>query len=353
MTATATSATGATPSGDGALLEVTDLRVHYKSRSRAHRRLGYDVRAVDGISFAVAPGETLGLVGESGCGKSTTGRAVLQLVKPTGGTVRFDGVDVTGAGRRRLLEVRRGLQVVFQDPYDSLNPRMKVGDIVAEPLAIHGLAKGEARRGRVGDLLELVGLGREMMSRRPSELSGGQRQRVCIAKALAVNPKFIVCDEAVSALDVSVQAQVLNLLRRLQRELGLSYLFIGHDLSVVRHISDRVAVMYAGRLVESAASEPLYERPYHPYTVSLLASSPVPDPRIERDRPVVPVAGEPPSQSNLPAGCRFAARCPLARDRCRAEAPAYTEVEPGRMVACHFWREVRDTPARAGAGAAP
>jgi oligopeptide transport system ATP-binding protein len=339
----------ATPTGGRHLLEVTDLQVHYKSRSRAHRRLGYDVRAVDGVSFAVAPGETLGLVGESGCGKSTTGRAILQLVKPTAGSVTFEGVDVAKAGRRGLLELRRGMQAVFQDPYDSLNPRMKIGDIVGEPLAIHGLAKGEARSERVGDLLELVGLNREMMSRRPSELSGGQRQRVCIARALAVNPKFIVCDEAVSALDVSVQAQVLNLLRRLQRELDLSYLFIGHDLSVVRHISDRVAVMYAGLLVESAKSEPLYERPYHPYTVSLLASSPVADPRLERSRPIAPVTGEPPSQANMPIGCRFAARCPLAREKCREEAPAYTEVEPGRMVACHFWQKVKETPAEAGA----
>jgi oligopeptide transport system ATP-binding protein len=333
------------------LLEVKDLQVHYKSRSRAHRKLGYDVRAVDGVSFTVAPGETLGLVGESGCGKSTTGRAILQLIKPTAGSVRFDGTDVTEARRRRLVQLRRGMQAVFQDPYDSLNPRMTIGDIVGEPLIIHRLAKGEDRRKRVGDLLELVGLSRELMSRRPSELSGGQRQRVCVAKALAVNPKFIVCDEAVSALDVSVQAQVLNLLRRLQRELGLSYLFIGHDLSVVRHVSDRVAVMYAGLLVESADSERLYERPYHPYTVSLLASSPVADPRVERSRPVAAVTGEPPSPSNIPAGCRFAPRCPLAREKCRAEEPAYIEVEPGRTVACHFWQKVKETSAALGAEA--
>jgi oligopeptide/dipeptide ABC transporter ATP-binding protein len=340
-----------TQGGDRPLLEVSDLQVHYKSRSRAHRKLGYDVRAVDGVSFTVAPGETLGLVGESGCGKSTTGRAILQLVKPTAGSVKFEGADVTEARRRELVRLRRGMQAVFQDPYDSLNPRMTIGDIVGEPLAIHGLAKGEERRTRVGDLLELVGLNREMMSRRPSELSGGQRQRVCIAKALSVNPKFIVCDEAVSALDVSVQAQVLNLLRRLQRELHLSYLFIGHDLSVVRHISDRVAVMYSGLLVESADSERLYERPYHPYTVSLLASSPVADPRIERSRPIAAVTGEPPSPSNIPDGCRFAARCPLARAKCRDQAPEYTEVEPGRMVACHFWQEVKETPAALGSGA--
>ncbi|MFI6344324.1 ABC transporter ATP-binding protein [Streptomyces sp. NPDC050560] len=340
--------TTATAPAKAPLLEVEALRVHYRSRARG--RLGYPVRAVDGVSFSIAPGETLGLVGESGCGKSTTGRAVLRLVKPTGGAVRFDGHDLAGADRRRLRELRRGMQAVFQDPYDSLNPRMTIGDLVGEPLTIHGIAHGDQRRTRIGELLELVGLSPELASRRPSELSGGQRQRVCVARALAVGPRFIVCDEAVSALDVSVQAQVLNLLGRLQRDLGLSYLFIGHDLSVVRHVCDRVAVMYAGQLVESAASEPLYERPYHPYTVSLLASSPVADPRVERARPFASATGEPPSPARMPAGCRFASRCPLARDRCRAEAPVYEEVAPGRRVACHYWREVADAPA-ATAGA--
>ncbi|MGY4647034.1 ABC transporter ATP-binding protein [Mycobacterium sp. URHB0021] len=324
------------------ILEVTDLHVHYASQSRAHRKLGYNVRAVDGVSLSVASGETLGLVGESGCGKSTTGRAILQLVKPTSGTVRFSGIDVTGARRGTRLELSRGMQAVFQDPYDSLNPRMSVGSAIAEPLAIQRTMRGAARRQRVGELLELVGLSPDLVSRRPSELSGGQRQRVCIAKAIAVNPTFVVCDEAVSALDVSVQAQVLNLMRRLQRELHLSYLFIGHDLSVVRHVSHRVAVMYAGQLVESADSDALYERPYHPYTVSLLASSPSPDPRIERNRPLTAVRGEPPSLANMPTGCRFAPRCPLAQDKCREQAPGYVEVEPGRTVACHYWRGVKD-----------
>jgi len=332
-----------------ALVEVDDLHVHYASRSRAHRKLGYDVRAVDGVSLSVGTGETLGLVGESGCGKSTTGRAILQLVKPTSGSVRFDGLDVTGLRRRGRLELSRGMQAIFQDPYDSLNPRMSVGGAIAEPLAIHRTARGAARKHRIGELLELVGLNPDLMSRRPSELSGGQRQRVCIAKAIAVNPRFVVCDEAVSALDVSVQAQVLNLMRRLQRELNLSYLFIGHDLSVVRHISHRVAVMYAGQLVESADSDPLYERPYHPYTVSLLASSPSPDPRSERNRPTAVVRGEPPSMANMPPGCRYAPRCPLAQDKCRQQAPAYTEVEPGRHVACHFWPDVKNRSSLAAA----
>lgn len=323
------------------LLEVDDLVVHYRSQSRATRRLGYAVRAVDGVTFAVATGETLGLVGESGCGKSTIGRAVLQLVKPTGGAVRFDGQDVTQARGRALMTLRRGSQAVFQDPYDSLNPRMSVGALVGEPLVIHRLAKGHAVRKRVGELLELVGLSADMASRRPAELSGGQRQRVCIARALAVGPRFIVCDEAVSALDVSVQAQILNLLRKLQRELGLSYLFIGHDLSVVRHVSDRVAVMYIGQLVESADVDEIYANPYHPYTMSLLASSPVPDPEVERDRQEVTVRGEPPSPTNIPRGCRFAPRCAFAQDHCREEAPAYSEVEPGRWVACHYWRDVK------------
>lgn len=325
------------------LLDVEDLQVHYRSQARAQRKLGYAVRAVDGVSFRVKAGETLGLVGESGCGKSTIGRAVLQLVKPTAGSISFEGVDVTEARGRALLTLRRGTQAVFQDPYDSLNPRMTVGAIVAEPLIIHKVAKGDAARDKVKELLELVGLSPEMSSRRPAELSGGQRQRVCIARALAVNPRFIVCDEAVSALDVSVQAQILNLLRRLQREFGLSYLFIGHDLSVVRHVSDRVAVMYLGQLVESADVEPLYAQPYHPYTISLLASSPVPDPDIERHRPIEIVRGEPPSPTNVPPGCRFAPRCPFARERCRTEAPPYAEVEPGRWVACHYWQEARDS----------
>jgi oligopeptide/dipeptide ABC transporter ATP-binding protein len=333
-----------------ALLEVDGLQVHYRSQSRAQRRLGYGVRAVDGVSFTVAPGETLGLVGESGCGKSTTGRAILQLIEPTAGSIRFDGQELRGHNRRRQRELRRGIQAVFQDPYDSLNPRMKIGDIVGEPMTVHGLASGNERERKVGDLMEQVGLSREVMSRRPSELSGGQRQRVCIARALAVDPRFIVCDEAVSALDVSVQAQVLNLLRRLQQELQLSYLFIGHDLSVVRHVSDRVAVMYAGQLVEIADSESLYKRPHHPYTVSLLRSSPVADPRVERKRPFVPAAGEPPSPTAVPTGCRFATRCPLAREQCRDEAPQLTEVEPDRSVSCHFWREVDPSPAELGAG---
>jgi oligopeptide transport system ATP-binding protein len=340
LAAASTSLAGV-PTDGNTILEVTGLQVHYKSRSRAHRKLGYDVRAVAGVTFSVGHGETLGLVGESGCGKSTTGRAVLQLVKPTAGCIRFHGKDVTTADRAELRSFRRGMQAVFQDPYDSLNPRMRIGDLVAEPMVIHKLAERDELARRTAELLEMVGLDPDVAKRRPSELSGGQRQRVCIARALSVDPDFIVCDEAVSALDVSVQAQVLNVLRRLQRELNLSYLFIGHDLSVVRHVSDRVAVMYAGLLVESAESVALYEQPYHPYTVSLLGSSPVADPAVERSRPSVVVRGEPPSPANMPVGCRFAPRCPLARETCHQVAPPYAEVEPGRWVACHYWQEVK------------
>jgi oligopeptide transport system ATP-binding protein len=319
------------------LLEVRDLQVHYTTRSRANRAREL-VRAVDGVSFQVGRGETFGLVGESGCGKTTTGRAILRLVEPVAGSISFQGTDLLAAGRGRLKELRRGLQAVFQDPYDSLNPRMRVSDIVGEPLTIHRLAKGGEQRRRVAELLERVGVSEEVASRRPAELSGGQRQRIGIARALAVNPSLIVCDEAVSALDVSIQAQVLNLLRRLQRDLGLSYLFIAHDLSVVRYLSDRVGVMYLGKLVEQASSDDLYAGPYHPYTLTLLRSAPNVDPDT---RTTPQDSGEPASPVNPPAGCRFHPRCPFARAECTRVEPEYTEVEPGRWVACHFWQEIK------------
>lgn len=325
------------------LLEVRDLQVHFRAQSRMHRRQGFSVRAVDGVSFELRTGETLGLVGESGCGKSTTGRAILRLVQPDAGSIVFDGHDLTEAKGQQLKQLRRGIQAIFQDPYDSLNPRLKVKNIIAEPLVANRVARGTRKHERVLELLDMVGLSHEMADRRPSGLSGGQRQRVGIARALALRPSFVVCDEAVSALDVSVQAQVLNILRALQRELGLSYLFIGHDLAVVRYVADRVAVMYAGQLVESGASEDVYAHPYHPYTITLLASSPLADPQRERVRDSVPVAGEPPSPVNPPSGCRFHPRCPFAREICRTDAPAFAEVEPGRKVACHFWEEVRDS----------
>lgn len=321
----------------GPLLEVEDLQVQYTTRSRGNRAREV-VRAVDGVSFRVDRGQTFGLVGESGCGKTTTGRAILRLIEPVGGSITFGGADLLAAKGNGLKEMRRGLQAVFQDPYDSLNPRMKVRDIVGEPLTIHRLDDGNERTRRVSELLDRVGVSEDLASRYPAELSGGQRQRVGIARALAVNPSLIVCDEAVSALDVSVQAQVLNLMRQLQRELGLSYLFIAHDLSVVRYVSERIGVMYLGKLVEQAPSDELYAAPYHPYTVALLQSAPDVDP----DTTSTPQdAGEPASLLDPPSGCRFHPRCPFARAECGRVAPEYTEVEPGRWVACHFWEDVK------------
>ncbi|MBI1795984.1 MAG: ABC transporter ATP-binding protein [Candidatus Eisenbacteria bacterium] len=300
------------------------------------------VRAVDGVTFDVAPGEVLGLVGESGCGKTTTGRCILRLIESTSGSVRFDGREVTTMGKRELRALRREMQIVFQDPYSSLNPRLTVGSMLTEALTIHRLARGAAARERVAELLRLVGLHPDHARRYPHEFSGGQRQRIGVARALAVNPRLIVADEPVSALDVSIQAQIINLLRDLQRRMGLTYLFVAHDLSVVEHISDRVAVMYLGRIAELASSEALYREPAHPYTVSLLSAIPVPDPARRRKRIVL--KGDVPSPARPPSGCRFHPRCFMARPLCSEQEPLLREVRPGHWSACHFAEDVASNP---------
>jgi oligopeptide/dipeptide ABC transporter ATP-binding protein len=332
-----------------ALLSVRDLAVHFPITRGflAHRRIGA-VRAVDGVSFDLYRGETLGLVGESGSGKSTTGRALVRLNRPTGGSIRLDGRDVSGADRAVTAELRRRVQMIFQDPYSSLNPRMTVGAIVGEPLAIQG-ADTARRAARVAELLDLVGLPRSASYRYPHQFSGGQRQRVGIARALALNPDIVVADEPISALDVSIQAQILNLLRRLQRDLGLTYLFISHDLAAVRYISQRIMVMYLGRIAEAAPSAALNLRPLHPYTVALLSAAPVPDPRIEEHRRRIILTGDMPSASAPPRGCRFSTRCWLRRqlgdpDRCSSEEPELRAAADGHGVACHFADRVDGSP---------
>jgi len=329
------------------LLEVKDLVKHFPIRSKGMFSKGTGVvKAVDGVSFSISRSETLGLVGESGCGKSTTGRLILWLTEPTSGQVTFGGMDVRSLGKHELRALRREMQIVFQDPYASLNPRMTVGQIVGEPLDVHGVPGGGDRQKRVEELLDVVGLSPYHASRYPHEFSGGQRQRIGIARALAVSPKLIVCDEPVSALDVSIQAQVINLLQDLQSNLGLTYLFIAHDLSVVKHISDRVAVMYLGKLVELAPKGVLYSSPMHPYTQALLSAVPVPDPDRKKHR--IPLEGEIPSPINPPSGCRFHPRCPHAQEVCSAEDPVLAEVAEGHVVACHLHQE----PKNAEGGAA-
>jgi peptide/nickel transport system ATP-binding protein/oligopeptide transport system ATP-binding protein len=318
-----------------ALLAARGLAKHFAVRAGFFtRREVASVRAVDDVSFTIGRGETLGLVGESGCGKSTVGRLLLRLIEPSAGAVAFAGADVFALPPRELLALRQAMQIIFQDPYGSLNPRMTVEEIVLEPLYVQGAKPGPALRRRARTLLETVGLPGAAIARYPHEFSGGQRQRIGIARAIAPSPKFIVCDEAVSALDVSVQAQIVNLLQDLQRELKLSYLFIAHDLAVVKHISDRVAVMYLGKLVELADKRALYATPRHPYTQALLSSIPASHPRLRRAR--VPMTGELPSALAPPPGCRFHTRCPHAEARCRSEIPAMREVVPGHHVACHL-----------------
>ena len=323
------------------LLEVRDLKMHFPiTRGILIQRQVGSIRAVDGLDFDLIRGETLGLVGESGCGKSTTGRAILQLHRPTAGSVRFEGVELTETSGPDLRQMRRRMQMIFQDPYASLNPRMTVGSIVGEPLDVHQLGNSKTdRQERVRELLEIVGLNPYFVNRYPHEFSGGQRQRIGVARALAVNPSFIVCDEPISALDVSIQAQVINLLEDLQRELQLTYLFIAHDLSVVRHISDRIAVMYLGKIVELAERTELYENPSHPYTEALLSAVPVPDPVVEAKRQRIILEGDVPNPASPPTGCNFSTRCPKAMDRCFQEEPEFRDVGDGHYAACFLNEE--------------
>jgi len=318
------------------LLRVDNLVKHFPiMRGILQKQVGA-VRAVDGISFDVKRGETLGLVGESGCGKSTAGRSILQLYRPTSGNVNFDGVDLTKIKGEQLRVMRRKMQMIFQDPYASLNPRMTVGEIIREPLLVHNVTNENEANQRVEQLLELVRLNPAFSTRYPHEFSGGQRQRIGIARALALQPSFIVCDEPISALDVSIQAQVVNLLEELQEQFGLTYLFIAHDLSMVRHISDRVAVMYLGVMVELTTRDELYANPLHPYTQALLSAVPIPDPVAEATRTRTILVGDVPSPANPPSGCRFRTRCPIAQAVCAESRPEFREVKPGHFVACHL-----------------
>ncbi len=313
------------------LIEVKNLKKYFQVGKNA------TLKAVDDVSFFIRKGETLGLVGESGCGKTTCGRTVMGMYSATGGEVLFDGIDVHKLNKKEKKDFARRAQIIFQDPYASLNPRMTVGDIIGEGIDIHNLYTGQERTNRVFELLQLVGLNKEHGSRFPHEFSGGQRQRIGIARALAIEPDFIVCDEPISALDVSIQAQIVNLLIQLQRELGLTYLFIAHDLSMVKHISDRVGVMYLGSMVELASSHDLYEKPLHPYTQALLSAIPVPDPEVERGKVRIKLEGEVPSPINPKPGCRFAPRCRYAKPICSEETPALKEIEKEHYVACHLF----------------
>jgi peptide/nickel transport system ATP-binding protein len=325
------------------LVAVDRLKVYFaiKSGLVLDRHVG-DIRAVDDVSLEIRRGETLGLVGESGCGKSTVGRTILRLYEPFAGRILFDGRDITHLDERELRPLRRRMQMVFQDPYASLNPRHSVGRLVGEPMRVHGLVTRRGVDRRVAELLQIVGLPRDAISRYPHEFSGGQRQRIGVARALALNPDFVVADEPVSALDVSIQAQILNLLESLQAEFGLTYLFIAHDLAVVRHISDRIAVMYLGSIVEVSPAAELYDNPLHPYTISLLSAVPIPDPVVERQRETILLAGDLPSPANPPPACRFHTRCPYVQPtRCRDEVPPLRELAPGHTVACHWAEEIK------------
>lgn len=322
---------------DKTLIKVDNLTKHFPiTRGIVFQRQIGAVQAVDNVSFDIREGETLGLVGESGCGKSTTGRTILQLHRATDGKVFYDGVDLTDTSDDKMRKYRRDLQIIFQDPYASLNPRMTVGSIIAEPLEVHRIGTKKERRERVKELLALVGLNPYFINRYPHEFSGGQRQRIGVARALALNPKFIVCDEPIAALDVSIQAQVVNLLEELQEQFGLTYLFIAHDLSMVRHIADRTAVMYLGKIVELADRDELYGKPLHPYAQALLSAVPIPDPAKERERKRIILEGDVPSPANPPSGCRFHPRCPIAEEVCSQEEPEWREVYEDHWVACHL-----------------
>jgi oligopeptide/dipeptide ABC transporter ATP-binding protein len=340
------------------LLEVRNLKKYFPVRKGLMKRVVAEVKAVDDVSFTIRRGETLGLVGESGCGKTTTGRTILRLLEPSSGEVIFhskrlarDGemyreVDVASAPPEEVQALRRDMQIVFQDPFSSLNPRMTIAEIIAEPLKVQGISRGQARLDRVAELLEAVGLNTDQMRRHPHEFSGGQRQRIGIARALALNPQFVVADEPVSALDASIQAQVLNLLEDLQEEFGLTYLFIAHDLSVVKHISNHVAVMYLGRVVEFSETAELFAHPHHPYTEALMSAVPVPDPDYKVERIIL--SGDVPSPINTPSGCHFHPRCRYAKELCKADIPAYREIQNGHFVACHFSESLTLRPLKAG-----
>jgi oligopeptide transport system ATP-binding protein len=318
------------------LLRVENLMMHFPIRRGVFQRQVGAVRAVDGVSFDIQRGETLGLVGESGCGKSTTGRTILQLYKPTAGEVHFEGIDLVKLKGEQMRQMRRKMQMIFQDPYASLNPRMTVGQLVGEPLVVHNVATAEEINERVNHLLELVKLNPAFATRYPHEFSGGQRQRIGVARALALQPSFIICDEPISALDVSIQAQVVNLLEELQQQFNLTYLFIAHDLSMVKHISDRIAVMYLGVIMELASRDELHARPLHPYTQALLSAVPIPDPVADAKRERVILKGDVPSPANPPSGCRFRTRCPIAEETCAESRPDFREIRPGHFVACFF-----------------
>ena len=321
---------------DNVILRVDNLKMYFPIRSGVFQRHVGDIKAVDDVSFEIHTGETLGLVGESGCGKTTTGRAIIRLYNPTGGHVYFEDQDLAGLKGEALRKMRRKMQMIFQDPYASLNPRMSVYGIVSEPLTVHHVVSGREKKDRVAELMELVGLNPGLMNRYPHEFSGGQRQRIGLARSLALKPDLIICDEPISALDVSIQAQVVNLLEELQEQFGLTYLFIAHDLSMVRHISDRTAVMYLGKVVELAPQEELYNQPLHPYTQALLSAVPVPDPVAERKRHRIILTGDVPSPAHPPSGCNFHPRCPLAQQVCQEEEPEWREVSPDHWVACHL-----------------
>nr|WP_206698859.1 dipeptide ABC transporter ATP-binding protein [Shouchella lehensis] len=313
------------------------MKTYFDIKGGALSKKVGEVKAVDGVSFSVEEGEIVGIVGESGCGKSTTGKSILRLIEPTSGEVYFNGENILALTDEKVRKVRRDMQIIFQDPYASLNPRHKVGKIIGEPMLIHGIGDKQERKKRVEELLEKVGLRKEHANRYPHQFSGGQRQRIGIARALAVHPKLIICDEPVSALDVSVQSQILNLMESLKDEFKLTYVFIAHDLSVVKHISDRVGVMYLGKMVELASSDALYEEPKHPYTKALLSSVPIPDPDLKSERTIL--KGDVPSPSNPPTGCTFHTRCPNAMDICKTTVPAWQEVEPNHRVACHLFNQ--------------